>query len=80
MSRGIIDVLPDEASLATVLAHELSHVVLAHRMDSQYAFFDQLLVDEKDSFRHFGFARTPDEEAAANAKAVRVARQSLDRS
>src|SRR5258708_13795336 len=54
LSRGIIDVLPDEASLASVLAHELAHVVLAHRMDSQYAFFDQLLVDDKDSFRHFG--------------------------
>src|SRR5216684_645183 len=72
LSRGIIDVLPDEASLATVLAHELGHVVLAHRMDSQYAFFDQLLVDDKDSFRHFGFARTPDEETAANAKAVQL--------
>jgi hypothetical protein len=72
LSRGLIDVLPDEASLATVLAHELSHVVLGHRMDSQYAFFDQLLVEDKDSFRHFGFARTPDEEAAANAKALEL--------
>ena len=72
LSRGLIDVLPDEASLATVLAHELSHVVLGHRMDSQFAFFDQLLVDDKDTFRHFGFARTPDEEAAANNKAVQI--------
>src|SRR5882762_3220398 len=72
LSRGIIDVLPDEASLATVLAHELSHVVLAHRMDSQYAFFDQLLVDDKDSFRHFGFARTADEEKQANDKAMQL--------
>ena len=72
LSRGLIDVLPDEASLATILAHELSHVVLGHRLDSQYAFFDQLLVDDKDTFRHFGFARTPDEEAAANAKAIQI--------
>ena len=72
LSRGLIDVLPDEASLATVLAHELGHVVLGHRLDSQYAFFDQLLVDDKDSFRHFGFARTPDEEKAANDKAVQL--------
>src|SRR6266403_1872827 len=61
LSRGLIDVLPDEASLATMLAHELSHVVLGHRLDSQYAFFDQLLVEDKDTFRHFGFSRTPDE-------------------
>jgi len=68
LSRGLIDVLPDEASLAAIVAHELAHVVLGHRMDSQYAFFDQLLIDDKDSFRHFGFARTPDEETAANQK------------
>jgi hypothetical protein len=72
LSRGLIDVLPDEASLATMLAHELSHVVLGHRLDSQYAFFDQLLVEDKDTFRHFGFARTPEEESAANTKAIQI--------
>lgn len=72
MSRGLIDVLPDEASLATMVAHELSHVVLGHRLDSSYAFFDQLLIDDKETFRHFGFARTPDEEKAANTKAMQI--------
>jgi hypothetical protein len=70
LSRGLIDVLPDEASLATVIAHELGHVVLGHRMDSNYAFFDQLLVEDKDTFRHFFFARTPAEEQAASAKGI----------
>src|SRR5579864_6131056 len=68
-SRGLIDVLPDEASLATMVSHELAHVVLGHRIDGQYAFFDRLLFDEKDTFRHFGFARTQPEEDAANVKA-----------
>jgi len=72
LSRGLVDVLPDEASLAAMLAHELSHVVLGHRIGSQYAFFNELLVEDKDTFRHFGFARTPDEEAAANTKAVQI--------
>lgn len=72
LSRGLVDVLPDEASLATILAHELSHVVLGHRLDSQYAFFNELLVEDKDTFRHFGFARTPDEEKQANEKAVQL--------
>jgi hypothetical protein len=72
LSRGLIDVLPDEASLAAVIAHELSHIILAHRLDSTYAFFDQLLIDDKETFRHFGFARTPDEEKAANAKAIQL--------
>src|SRR5580700_3080927 len=72
LSRGLIDVLPDEASLATMMAHELSHIVLGHRLDSTYAFFDQLLVDDKETFRHFGFARTKDEETAANAEAIKL--------
>jgi hypothetical protein len=72
LSRGLIDVLPDEASLAAVLAHELGHIVLGHRLDSTYAFFDQIIVDEKDTFRHFGFQRTPDEERAANEEAIKL--------
>jgi len=72
LSRGLIDVLPDEASLATMVAHELGHVILGHRLDSTYAFFNQLLIDDKETFRHFGFARTPEEERAANAKAIQL--------
>jgi Peptidase family M48 len=76
LSRGLIDVLPDEPSLAAVLAIELAHIVLGHRLDPNYAFFDQLLVDDKDTFRHFGFARTPDEEKEANEKAAQLLRNS----
>ncbi len=72
LSRGLIDVLPDEASLATMIAHELSHVALGHRLDSAYAFFDQLLVNDKDTFRHFGFARSPEEEKQASQKAIEL--------
>jgi hypothetical protein len=73
LSRGLVDVLPDEASLATMIAHELGHIVLGHRLDSSYAFFDQLLgVQDKDTFRHFGFARTQEEENSASAKAAEL--------
>jgi hypothetical protein len=75
-SRGLIDVLPDEASLATMVAHEVSHVVLGHRIDGQYAFFDRLLFDEKDTFKHFGFSRTQAEEDAASVKAVELLKNS----
>jgi hypothetical protein len=74
LSRGLIDVLPDEGSLAAILAHEVGHVVLAHRVDTQFAFFDSLLFNEKDTFRHFGFARTKEEEVTASAKAEELLR------
>ncbi len=76
LSRGLVDVLPDEASLATILAHELGHVVLGHRMDSQFAFLNRVRFDEKETFRHFGFARTPEEEHAANHKGIELLRNS----
>ena len=76
LSRGLVDVLPDEPSLAAILAHELGHVVLGHRLDTQYAFLSRLRYDEKQTFRHFGFARTPDEEQAANQKARELLKNS----
>src|SRR5438874_210373 len=76
LSRGLIDVLPDEASLAVILAHELGHVVLGHRIDSQFAFFDRLRFDEKETFKHFDFARTPEEEEAARQKGMELLRNS----
>jgi hypothetical protein len=76
VSRGLMDVLPDEASLAAILAHELGHVVLGHRMDTQFAFFNRLRFDEKEAFRHFGFARTPEEEQAANQRGIELLMQS----
>src|SRR6267154_2433466 len=76
LSRGLVDVLPDEASLATILAHELGHVVLGHRMDAQFAFLNRVRFDEKETFRHFGFTRTPEEEQAANQKGIELLRKS----
>ena len=72
LSRGLIDVLPDEASLAAMVAHELGHVVLGHRMDTQFAFFNRVRFDEKETFRHFDFARTPEEEQAAKQKGIEL--------
>jgi hypothetical protein len=76
VSRGLIDVLPDESSLAAVLAHELAHVTLGHRMDTQFAFFNRTRFDEKETFHHFGFARNSEEEDAANQKAVALLKKS----
>ncbi len=45
ISRGLVDVLPDEASLAAMLAHELAHIVLGHNTDSKFAFRDKANLD-----------------------------------
>jgi hypothetical protein len=73
LSRGLIDVLPDEASLAMMLAHELSHVVLGHPLiDTQFAFGDRLMVSDEEMLRMLKMKRAPKEEAAADAKVLEM--------
>ena len=70
ISRGLIDVLPDEASLAAVLSHELAHIVLGHNLGSKYAFNDRMLFSDDSTYNNLGFKHIPEEEAAADKKAV----------
>lgn len=73
LSRGLVDVLPDEASLAAILAHELAHVVLGHRLDTTLGFFDTLRhFGEQTTYRHYDFGRTPKEEQAAEQKGMEL--------
>ena len=76
ISRGLLDVLPDEASLAMVLAHELGHIVLGHRMDTQLAFNDKLLFPDEDSFQRLDFKRNAADEEAADTKALELLKNS----
>jgi Peptidase family M48 len=70
VSRGLIDVLPDEGSLAMVLSHELAHIVLGHNLGSQYAFNDRMLFSDEGTFANLGFKHIPEEEIAADKKAI----------
>ena len=72
ISRGLLDTLPDEASLAAVLCHELAHIVLGHNLGSKFAFNDRMLFSDESTYQNFGFRHNPDEEAAADAKAVEL--------
>jgi hypothetical protein len=76
ISRGLLDVLPDEASLAMVLSHELAHIVLGHHMDTELAFNDKLLFPDQDSFQRLDFKRNANDEEAADAKAVELLKNS----
>jgi hypothetical protein len=70
VSRGLIDVLPDEASLAMVLSHELSHIVLGHNLGSKFAFNDRMLFSDESTYQNFGFRHVPEEETTADKKAM----------
>jgi len=76
VSRGLIDVLPDEGSLAMVLSHELAHIVLGHNLGSQYAFNDRMLFSDEATYKNFGFKHIPEEETAADKKAIEMLKAS----
>jgi hypothetical protein len=71
-----LDVLPDEASLAMVLAHELGHIALGHRLDTKYAFGDRVVFPDEETFRRIQVARSPQEEEAADRKAIELLQNS----
>jgi len=72
VSRGMIDVLPDEASLAMILTHELSHIVLGHHLNTKLAFNDRMFFPDERTFERMDFARDKTEEEAADKKAIEL--------
>jgi len=76
VSRGLLDVLPDEASLAMVLSHELGHIVLGHRLDTKYAFGDRMVFPDEETFRRIHLARTAHDEEEADQKALELLQNS----
>ncbi len=76
LSRGLLDVLPDEASLAAMLAYELGQVLLLHGADTQYAFFDRMLIPDEDVMTKFRFQRSEQEKADAEQKALALLKNS----
>lgn len=76
ISRGLIDVLPDEASLAMALSHELAHIVLGHNIGGKYAFNDRMLFSDESTYSNMGFRHIPEEEAAADQKAIEMLKKS----
>lgn len=76
ISRGLLDTLPDEASLAAVLAHELAHIALGQVIDTKFAFSDRTIFDDDAILKKFRMARSQAEEDAANAKAMELLQKS----
>ncbi len=76
LSRGLVDVLPDEASLAMIIAHELAHIALGHSLDTMYAFSDRMLFEDPQAFQKIQLQRDPKEEADADKKAAEFLKNS----
>jgi hypothetical protein len=76
LSRGLIDVLPDESSLAMILAHEVAHIALGQKVDSKFAFNDRLQNTDEELLASLDVARDRQEEGQADAKGIEFLKNS----
>jgi hypothetical protein len=76
ISRGLIDVLPDETSLALALAEELGHISLGHPTPTRFAFSYQTMLTDAELLRQFRLERAPAEMEAAETKTLDIMEQS----
>src|SRR5437588_1615777 len=76
ISRGLLDVLPDESSLAMVLSHELGHIALGHRIDTKYAFSDRMIFPDEQVFRQIAIRQRDSDEEAADQKGLEMLQKS----
>src|SRR5438477_6577541 len=76
VSRGLLDVLPDESSLAMVLSRELAHISLGHRLNTKYAFSDRMIFPDEEVFSEINVAQRDSDEQAANQKGLELLQNS----
>jgi len=76
ISRGLLDVLPDESGLGMILAHELGHILSKHSLGDEWALRDWSNFYFEDGFNHFDFPIDSHVEDAANAKALELLEKS----
>ncbi|MGA7089302.1 MAG: hypothetical protein WA737_01105 [Candidatus Acidiferrales bacterium] len=70
LSRGLLDVLPDEASLATILTQELANIIVTKPSTDQWGFNDTTNVTTVEALQHFAFRDDAAQVQIASAKAL----------
>jgi hypothetical protein len=76
LSRGLIDVLPDEASIATMLAQELADIIMTKPSTDQWGFNDTTTVTATEALGHFSFKDTPEQVHQDGQKALELLKNS----
>jgi hypothetical protein len=77
ISKGLIDTLPNEESIASVVAMELAHIVMGHHIDTRYAFNDRLLFPDESTFQKIDMNHSDHDNAEAAKKSVEYLQNSM---
>lgn len=77
ISKGLIDTMPNEPTIASVVALELAHIVMGHHIDTRYAFNDRLLFPDESSFQRIDMYHTVHDNEEAQAQAMKYLEASM---
>jgi hypothetical protein len=77
ISKGLIDSLPNEAAMASVVAMELAHIAMGHHIDTRYAFNDRLMFPDTATFQRIDMYHTDHDNAEAAKRAMEYLQASL---
>jgi len=77
LSKGLLDSLPNEESIASVIAMELAHIALGHHIDTRYAFNDRLLFPDESSFQRIDMNHSDHDNAEAAKTAMKYLENSM---
>jgi cell division septation protein DedD len=77
ISKGLVDSLPSEEAIASVVAMELAHVAMGHHIDTRYAFNDRLLFPDESTFQRIDMNHSDVDNAAAAKKAMEYLQASM---
>lgn len=80
LSRGLLDVLPDESTLAVMLAQELSDALVWKPSTSEYGFYDVLQTPSPKAMKNFSFHENREALASQSARTLLILRNSPYRS
>jgi hypothetical protein len=76
LSRGLLDVVPDEATLAAMLAHEIADAMLPKPYQDQYGFNDLVRLPPTEVLRRLSFREEKTDTDANGAKAMELLKKS----
>jgi hypothetical protein len=77
ISKGLVDSLPSEEAIASVVAMELAHIAMGHHIDTRYAFNDRLLFPDEATFQRIAMNHSDVDNGTAAKKAMEYLQNSM---
>ncbi|MGC1461638.1 MAG: M48 family metalloprotease [Terracidiphilus sp.] len=77
LSKGLLDSLPSEEAIASVISMELAHVAMGHHIDTRYAFNDRLLFPDESTFQRINMYHSDHDNEEAAKKAMEYLQASM---